>query len=101
MYKNKLGKALLGHAIETPENFYMELDEFYMTPDDMPDDDPVKEEIWDEAFPVFIGDEGNAWASLDFVLDNHKHIKEVGYYPLTLDDLDNFEVEFIDGGSNE
>ena len=98
MYKNKLGKALLGHAIETPENFYMELDEFYMTPDDMPEDYPVKEEIWDEAFPVFIGDEGNAWASLDFVLDNHKHIKEVGYYPLTLDDLDNFEIEFIDGG---
>ena len=62
MYKNKLGKALLGHAIETPENFYMELDEFYMTPDDMPEDYPVKEEIWDEAFPVFIGDEGNAWA---------------------------------------
>tara|TARA_Y100001963_G_scaffold95945_1_gene132055 strand:- start:537 stop:788 length:252 start_codon:yes stop_codon:yes gene_type:complete len=82
MYKNnkywKIGKALLGHVIQTPENFYMQLDEFYMTPDDMPDDDPVKEEIWKEAFPVFIGDEGNAWASLDFVLENHKHIIEGG-----------------------
>ena len=47
-----------------------------MTPDDMPEDDPVKEEIWDEAFPVFIGNGGNAWASLDFVLENFKHIIE-------------------------
>jgi len=74
-YKNKLGKALIGETIETPEHFYMELQSFHMTPDDIPDDLPVKEEIWDEAFPVFIGDEGNAWASLDFVLENFKHIK--------------------------
>ena len=76
MYKIKIGKALLGETIETPENFYMELDQIYMTPDDMPEDDPVKEEIWDEAFPVFIGNGGNAWASLDFVLENFKHIIE-------------------------
>ena len=74
-YKNKLGKALIGETIEPPENFYMELETFHMTLDDIPDELPVKEEIWDEAFPVFIGDEGNAWASLDFVLENFKHIK--------------------------
>ena len=75
MYKIKIGKALIGEIIETPEHFYMELQSFHMTPDDVLEDDPVKKEIWDEAFPVFIGSEGNAWASLDFVLENFKHIK--------------------------
>ena len=75
MYKYKLWIGLVGETIETPENFYMELETFHITPDEIPEDLPVKGEIWDEAFPVFIGDEGNAWASLDFVLENFRYIK--------------------------
>ena len=74
MIVSKLGKALLGESIETDEPFYIDLDEFFLTKGEMPNHYPMKEETWEEAYPVFTSEGGHAWVSLDFVLENFEHI---------------------------